>query len=143
MSRSPLLKPQPHANLRLVYRFLHDCRRRPQPAGPRRQAPRNVVSILDSARELGIRDAQPMSGRFAVGRRPRGPLRLSGPPAGELDGGVPHAPHLVGREFQVGEVRGHGWQLYNEERAHRALGRLPLARAEEHPPIAERRDGLG
>ena len=32
--------------------------RRPQPAGPRRQAPRNVASILDSARELGIRDAQ-------------------------------------------------------------------------------------
>ena len=33
------------------------------PAGPgaegvRRQAPRNVASILDSARELGIRDAQ-------------------------------------------------------------------------------------
>ena len=32
--------------------------RRPQPAGPGRQAPRNVASILDSARELGIRDAQ-------------------------------------------------------------------------------------
>ena len=30
--------------------------RRPQPAGPRRQAPRHVASILDSARELGIRD---------------------------------------------------------------------------------------
>ena len=32
--------------------------RRPQPASPRRQAPRHVASILDSARELGIRDAQ-------------------------------------------------------------------------------------
>ena len=50
-----------------------------------------------------------------------------------LDGGVPHAPHLVGREFQVGEVRGHGWPLYNEARAHRALGRLPLARLAERP----------
>ena len=48
-----------------------------------------------------------------------------------LDGGVAHAPHLVGREFQVGEVRGHRWQLYNEERSHRVLGRLPLARFAE------------
>ena len=31
---------------------------RPQPAGPRRQAPRHVASILDAAREFGIRDAQ-------------------------------------------------------------------------------------
>ena len=30
----------------------------PPPAGPRRQAPRNGASILDAARELGIRDAQ-------------------------------------------------------------------------------------
>ena len=29
----------------------------------RRQAPRNVASILDSARELGIRDAQVPGGR--------------------------------------------------------------------------------
>ena len=39
--------------------------RRPQPAGPRRQAPRNVASILDSARELGIRDAQDLVTRSA------------------------------------------------------------------------------
>ena len=32
--------------------------RRPQPAGPRRQEPRHAASILDSARALGIRDAQ-------------------------------------------------------------------------------------
>ena len=32
--------------------------RRPQPASPRRQAPRNVASILEAARELGIRDVQ-------------------------------------------------------------------------------------
>ena len=32
--------------------------RRPQPAGPRHQAPRDGASILDAARELGIRDAQ-------------------------------------------------------------------------------------
>ena len=41
-------------------RFIHDCRRTAarNPPGPRRQAPRNVASILNAARELGIRDAQ-------------------------------------------------------------------------------------
>ena len=33
-------------------------------ASARRQAPRHVASILDSARELGIRDAQPYEIRY-------------------------------------------------------------------------------
>ena len=41
-------------------RFLHDCRRTAarNPPAPDAQAPRHVASILDAARELGIRDAQ-------------------------------------------------------------------------------------
>ena len=35
-----------------------------------------------------------------------------------LDVGVPHAPHLVGGELEVGGVGGHGRRVAGEERSH-------------------------
>ena len=48
----------------------------------RRQTPRNVASILDSARELGIRDAQ--GGGFGCG----GGFARRGPAVGLMAGGA-------------------------------------------------------
>ena len=47
----------PHPQ-RVFMQQRHDASLRTSLEEARRQAPRNVASILDSARELGIRDAQ-------------------------------------------------------------------------------------
>ena len=49
-----------------------------RPPGSRRQAPRNIASILDSARELGIRDAQ--ATRALLAATPC-TLSVAGPPS--------------------------------------------------------------
>ena len=58
----------PPAKVNSVWSF-NDAWLRTSLSEARRQAPRNVVSILDSARELGIRDAQPIDGRSTPNKR--------------------------------------------------------------------------
>ena len=70
----------------------------PPPAGPRRQAPRNIASILDSARELGIRDAQ-ASGQMTPCQQQPAIARVSGPTAR-----LSVSNSLSGRHWELDQV---------------------------------------
>ena len=67
----------------------------PAPRGPRRQAPRNVASILDSVRELGIRDAHGPGGLRL--ERLDGVASLQAGPRAEAAGTAGTAPRPLRR----------------------------------------------
>ena len=74
---------------------------------PRRQAPRNGASILDSARELGIRDAQEsqgqggLDGEIRVAPLPTPPAAPAGCPGSDRFRGQPHRHIAAANEGPV------------------------------------------